>query len=54
MTLREEILAMVPDREIQCEICRGVFSVPFDDGYTRICPECLRRLERMLYPERED
>ena len=51
---REELYARLPAVEKQCEICRGMFSVPFDDSYTRICPECLRRLERMLYPERED
>lgn len=34
-----------------CEICRDKFNS--NDGHT-ICPECLRRLERMLYPERED
>ena len=36
-----------------CEICRAEFPVNLYST-ARICPECLRRLERMLYPERED
>ena len=42
-----------PDVERQCEICRDAFSVDIHST-ARICPECLRRLERMLYPERND
>lgn len=47
----EELMPATLER--QCEICRGAFPVDIYST-TRICPECLRRLERMLYPERED
>ena len=53
LILRENIDTIIPNIERQCEICRDVFPIDIHST-ARICPECLRRLERMLYPERED
>lgn len=34
-----------------CRICNDVFNIYDIDDPRMVCPECLRRLKNLLYPE---